>query len=270
MVRKDTGDELIIGSGSGTHHAHGVGFIIRNIAEKLIEVIIHSSRIATLKLNVGRKKPLLTVQVYAPHIGCGIEEIESFYSEFAHHLKQPAFQKLVIGDFNAQIGTRPVNTRYVGKFTGKSWSDAGEILRDFAEHLRLYVAKSFFRKNEEKRWTYELPNVRKTRHEIDHVLCPNMRMVENVEVLSRLSIGSDHRPLRLTVKADVKVNRRRIITRRTFDTKSFEYKSEKKNRNAELCKLIRRKMKQDQSIFRTQRLLQAAEKQKAYDNAERK
>ncbi|EYC37552.1 hypothetical protein Y032_0781g2309 [Ancylostoma ceylanicum] len=124
MVWKDTGDELIIGGGSGTHHVGGVGFTInKKIADKVIEVIIHSSRIATLKLDVGKKKPLLIVQVYALHIGHGIQEIESFYSELAHHLKQPASQKLVIGDFNAQVGTRPVNTRYVGNFTGRSWSE---------------------------------------------------------------------------------------------------------------------------------------------------
>ena len=90
----ESGDELIIGEGSGQQRVGGVGFIInRRITNRVIEVQIHSHRVATLKLDIGKKEPLLIVQIYAPHKDYGMDEIEKFYSEVETHLDQPAYQK---------------------------------------------------------------------------------------------------------------------------------------------------------------------------------
>lgn len=113
-----TGDEPIIGERNGQHCVGGVGFIINNrITNRIIEVQVHSHRIATLKLDIGKKTPLLIIQIYAPHKEYGMHEIEKFYAEVEKLLDQAAYQKIVMGDFNAQLGPKSTNQKYLGKFT---------------------------------------------------------------------------------------------------------------------------------------------------------
>ncbi|CAF4596598.1 unnamed protein product, partial [Rotaria socialis] len=191
-----TGDELGIGEGNGQPCVGGVGFIINSrIASHVVEVQIHSHRLATLKLDIGRKTPLLIIQIYAPHKEYGIDEIETFYSEVETHLGQPAYQKIVIGDFNAQLGPKDTNQRYLGKFTSGTWdnNETGELLADFAGANKLFIINTLFQKPPNKRWAFESTNTNKSRHEIDFGLCTDRIMVTNVEFLSRLDSGSDHR-----------------------------------------------------------------------------
>ena len=91
---KENGHEVHIGAGFGQHLVGGVGFIInKKIAKQVIEVKICSSRIATLKIDIGKKQPLLIVQIYAPHSGYDEDEISMFYEEAELQLEQQACQK---------------------------------------------------------------------------------------------------------------------------------------------------------------------------------
>jgi hypothetical protein len=326
---KDTGDELIIGAGAGQHRIGGVGFIInKRIADRIIEVEVHSPRIATLKIDTGKKRPLLIIQVYAPHSGYADEEIERFYQEVEAKLQQPACQKIIIGDFNAQIGPKTTNQRYIGKFTGDTWTETGELLADFAEGNRMFITNTFFQKPAGKRWTYQSTNANKTRHEIDFGLCSDRHMVQNIEFLSRLDVGSDHRPVRFTLNVSVKANKKRTSTKtgRIFNpqvlqmainsqdwttngtlTEKFDQlqdrlkkcveastaaKKEKpcrlteetqqllKKRSCmdrqvnpiefvELCKVIRRKIREDHEAFKLRRLLKTMEERKSLKKCRR-
>lgn len=208
-----TGDEIIIGEGSGQQRVGGVGFIINSrIVDRVIEAKIHSHRIATLKLDIGRKTSLLIIQIYAPHKDYGIDELEKFYAEVETHLDQPAYQKIVIGDFNAQLGPKTENQRYLGKFTSGTWdtNESGELLTNFADANKLFIINTLFQKPPNKRWTFESTNANKSRHEIDFGLCTDRLMVTNIEFLSRLDIGSDHRAVRFTLNTMIKKQRPQI------------------------------------------------------------
>lgn len=208
---KANGDELIIGAGEGAHHIGGVGFIInRKYADKVIEVNVHSSRIATLKLNVGKKKPLLIVQIYAPHAGYDTEDIEKFYADVEVQLQTPACDKLIIGDFNAQLGPKHSTQTYIGLHTGDKWTETGELMADFAERNKLFVMNSFFQKPKHKRWTFQSTNAMKTQHELDYGLSSDRLLVTNVERLNRLDVGSDHRPVRFTLNLKTNKTKRRV------------------------------------------------------------
>ncbi|KIH47068.1 hypothetical protein ANCDUO_22877 [Ancylostoma duodenale] len=195
-------------------------------------------------------------------------------NEWTHHLKQPAYQKLIIGDFNTQIGTRPANTRYVGKFAGKNWTEAGEILLDFAEQRRLYIANDFFQENEEKRWTYELSKVGNKKHEINYGLCSNIlnrtfdtKIFEyraettSWAISAALTETYDEiqqklmKILRATATKKQKLKRLPEETVKLLDRRRNTNRTENRIEYAELCKLIRRKMKEDHTNFRIQRLL---------------
>jgi hypothetical protein len=76
--RTQTVDELIISADQGQPHVVGVGFVVNSRStNRTIEVQIHSDRVPTLKLDVGRKEPLLIVQLYASHKDYGMDEIET-------------------------------------------------------------------------------------------------------------------------------------------------------------------------------------------------
>lgn len=231
MKWKETGDEIIIGAGEGVRSIGGVGFIInKRIAEAIIEVNIHSPRIATLKLDIGKNKTLTIVQVYAPHGGYDTEVIEDFYTKIEKQLKPQGCYKMVIGDFNAQLGPKIANHKYIGNFTDSDWTETGEIMADFAERNKLFVMNSFFQKPKHKRWTYQSTNINKTRHELDYGLATDRKLVTNVERLDRLNIGSDHRPVRFTINLDIRQNKKRIAKiGRSFNNDILKTNIEKTN-----------------------------------------
>lgn len=155
----------------------------------------------------------MIVQIYAPHKDYGIDEIEKFYSEVETHLDQPAYQKIVMRESNAQLGPKSAYHKYLGKFTNGTWdkNEHGEMLADFADANKLYVTNTFFQKHPDKRWTFESTNAAKSRHELDFGPCTDRLIVTNIEFLSRLNIGSDQRPVRLTLNVAMKKERPPVI-----------------------------------------------------------
>ena len=106
----------------GRQHVAELGFIInRQIGNHVIEVQVHSHRIPMLKPDIGRKAPLLIIEIYVPHNDYVIEEIEKFDSQVETHLDQPAYQKIVIGHFNDQLPPKSAYHKYLGKFTSAIW-----------------------------------------------------------------------------------------------------------------------------------------------------
>ena len=223
-----TGDEIFIGPGHGQQHVGGVGFIVSNrIANQIIQVDIRSSRIGTLKLQLAPKKTLLVIQVYAPHSGYEAKDIEQFYEDVRDALEQSATHKMVIGDFNAQLGPRD-NQRYMGEYAGNTWTETGERLADFAESQKLFIINTYFQKNPNKRWTFESTNVDKTRREIDYGLITDRHLVSNIEFISRFNIASDHRPIRFTLKLQMLVRRKKHVQKtRLFDPEMLRHAIEK-------------------------------------------
>ena len=131
-----TGDELLIGEGKGRQCVGGTGFIIsRQTTNRAIEVQVHSNRIAMLRLDIGRKTPLLIIQIYALHKDYGMDKIGKFHSEVETHLDQLVYQKIVIDDFNAQLEPKSDYQKYLNKFTSDTWNhnETGKLLVDFAD-----------------------------------------------------------------------------------------------------------------------------------------
>ena len=154
-----------------------------------------------------------------------MDEIERFYAEVEKHLDQPAYQKIIMGDFNAQLGPKSTNQKYLGKFTSGTWdnNETGEQLADFADANKLFITNTFFEKAPDKKWTFESRNINKSRHEIDFGLCTDRLMVTNVEFLNRLDIGSDHRPVRFTLNIAIKKQRPQMMKSiRTIDERFLQ------------------------------------------------
>ena len=52
---------------------------------------------------------------------------------------------------------------------------------------------------------------RTSKNEIDHILTNRKSIVNNVEVIQRVNVGSDHRLVRGTIKANTRIERNRIM-----------------------------------------------------------
>ena len=82
-----------------------------------------------------------------------MDAIKKFYSEVETHLDLPAYQKIVIGDFNVQLGPKSDCQKYLGKFTNGIWdqNETGELLAHFTGANKLFVTNTLFQKLPNKR-----------------------------------------------------------------------------------------------------------------------
>lgn len=78
---------------------------------------------------------------------------------------------------------------------------------------------AFFQKCSEKKWTWRSPNW-ETKNEIDYILTNKKNLVTDVEVITELDIGSDHRPVGARVM-DNKFKRKSIRKKKYQPSSSF-------------------------------------------------
>lgn len=179
------GEEGIIG---------GTGFLINGKFkdQKIIKLEKFSKRISSLILEVQNKKVHI-VQVHAPHCLSPEEEWEIFYAnlleaaERGNHLSR----RFCIGDFNSRVG-KCIKEKCLGKFGYGMRNDKGERLIEFAEGNNLRIMNTFYKKDDEDKWTWIHPN-KKTKTEIDFIMTSRWDMVKNVEVVKNVDVNSDHR-----------------------------------------------------------------------------
>ncbi|EYC27376.1 hypothetical protein Y032_0009g682 [Ancylostoma ceylanicum] len=198
--------------GAAKNGVGGVGFIVLpTVTSRIISMEIVSHRLAILKLRIGKSSAMKVVAVYAPTSAASDDEIEEFYEELHRHLRQKSTYTVVLGDFNAKLGSGYSEDTFIGKFGYGARNERGQRLADFAECTKLYVVNTFFQKRPGRRWTWRAPNDR-TRNEIDFVLCDKKRIVKDVSVIaeSKVCVHSDHRLIRAKIVVDLREESRRL------------------------------------------------------------
>ena len=73
-------------------------------------------------------------------------------------LKETTTYTVVMGDFNAKIGAKPLSETKIGKFCLGKRNDAGERLAMYAETRILSKANSFYKRKPSAGWTWISPN----------------------------------------------------------------------------------------------------------------
>lgn len=117
---------------------YGTGFIIKNrLKNNIIEFVAKSSRIVYLKLKI-KKKNFTILQLHAPTTGYPIEVIEDFYntlSEIIYEVCSDNEELIVMGDFNARIGTQiPGEEHLVGPHSTGKRNKSGDVLKKTLQH----------------------------------------------------------------------------------------------------------------------------------------
>ncbi|VDP11466.1 unnamed protein product [Heligmosomoides polygyrus] len=201
--RTDHNELLITGAKVDRKNIGGVGFLVYSAVHHLVDSYkITSPRVAILRLETKDQGTISIVNGYAPTSTAKDEEKEEFHKLFERTIKdKKSYYKVVVGDFNATVGTNDHDEWRLGPHGTSSRNENGERLIDFLSACRLYHGNSMFKKPSNRRWTWESPNG-ETRSEIDHVLTNRRWSLFDVSVLPSFDTGSDHRLVRakLTLK----------------------------------------------------------------------
>lgn len=99
-----------------------------------------------------------------------------------------------MGDFNAKVGRNLSQAKEVGKYGLGETNERGERLIEFAMGNNLYIANTFFEKPDTNKWTWHSPDW-SVKNQIDYILNNKNLKINDVEVITNLDIGSDHRAL---------------------------------------------------------------------------
>ena len=132
-----------------------------------------------IDLNLQGQEKTTIVMTYAPTSSSTDEDIEIFYEHVENALKDStAKYKILIGDFNAKIGTKGKEEKIqsMGSYGIGTRNERGERLLEFAEEHRLIIANTLFKKATNRYWTLESPDGN-TKNMIDLVLCNRKEII---------------------------------------------------------------------------------------------
>ena len=155
-----------------------------------------SPRVAVLMLRFENKQTLKLVQVYAPTSTHSDVVYDQFLDTVMMALNSyRSDHTVILGDFNAKIGTKEPGESSLGVFGFGSRNERGQKLVTFCENIGLSIMNTFFKARDERKWTWRGPNGM-VKNEIDFVITKSKGQVRRVSVLKRFATGSDHRLLR--------------------------------------------------------------------------
>uniref|UniRef100_A0A914XRF7 Endonuclease/exonuclease/phosphatase domain-containing protein n=1 Tax=Plectus sambesii TaxID=2011161 RepID=A0A914XRF7_9BILA len=185
------------GKPQGERTFAGVAFYMpSSLNKRVLGVVFVSDRIIELTLQLRGRRTLRLIQIHAPHAGNPDATYDDFLNELADLLRaRRSTTTIVLGDFNAVIGSRQPGERFVGPHSAGDRNARGDLLHDFCESQKLFAMNSFFCKGRTRRWTWRSPN-NQTFNEIDLLLTPDRRYISDVNVLAKFDAGSDHRLVR--------------------------------------------------------------------------
>ncbi|XP_073967475.1 uncharacterized protein [Choristoneura fumiferana] len=93
----------------------------------------------------------------------------------------------------------------------------GQMLVNFLEKEGLFLMNSFFKKQLQRKWTWQSPDTM-TKNEIDFIITDKKRIFRDVSVINRFNTGSDHRLVRGSLNIDFKLERVRLMKSRLRPT----------------------------------------------------
>lgn len=201
----------------------GTGFVVhKSILDSVMDFTSKSERISTLTIRSGNKAYTL-VNAHAPTNNYNRKNpqmIEEFWEDLEEttskiHMKHV---KVLLGDFNAQLGRERKFRDTTGKYTAhKRTNKNGENLINFCRNFDLKIMSTQFQKPHNKLRTWKSPNNALGEFQIDHIAISKKNVREIMNVRTRKGFfESDHHLLQ--IKAKFIPNRQIKGTNRTFRT----------------------------------------------------
>ena len=191
-VYKHRGFTVLSSGGKGGQF--GTAFIVdARWGKHIIDWKPINERICILRLR-GRFFNYSIINVHAPHSGRPEEEKERFYSDLEReHYNCPKHDiKIVIGDFNAQVGREATYQPVIGKYSlHRETNENGLKLINFATATNMKVCSSFFMHKNIHKVTWMPPNGGRGT-QIDHVLIDSRHFSDVLDVRAYRTSNPDH------------------------------------------------------------------------------
>jgi endonuclease/exonuclease/phosphatase family metal-dependent hydrolase len=189
-------DEYIMLHKGNISGRNGVGFMVKNyLKDNITDFIGISDRVARLDLQFAKNEAYNIIQVYAPTEKYTEDAIQIFYSEVRKAMSNAKGNILLIGDFNAKIGSPTAEDRYtMGPWGYGQRNSRGETLIEFCLENQFSIMNTYFKKNQKRRWTWSSPDF-KTKNEIDFIIARNTITIEDIQIINT-SHPTDHRLVR--------------------------------------------------------------------------
>lgn len=186
----------MIWSGEEKNHVRGVGFLLSKRAKcALLGYNPVNSRIIVARFS-GTPLNIAVIQVYAPTSDSTEEDIETFYGQLEHTIEDLPKKdvKIVMGDWNAKVGTENVGWEQVmGRHGYGERNERGERLLEFASTNDLWITNTRFQQKDSRKWTWMAPDGKHT-NMIDLVLVDRRwkTAVQVCRTFQGADISSDH------------------------------------------------------------------------------
>ncbi|XP_058447671.1 craniofacial development protein 2-like [Malaya genurostris] len=193
-VRVFRGNHTIYQSCGNTHELGTAFMVVGEIQKRVIGWWPVSDRICRLRIK-GRFFNISIINVHSPHLGSSDDDKDEFYAQLEREYDRcPRHDiKIVIGDFNAQVGQEVEFRPVVGRFSAhQQTNENGLRLIDFATSKNMAIKSTFFQHRLLHRYTWRSPV--QTETQIDHVLIDGRHFSDIIDVRTYrgANIDSDH------------------------------------------------------------------------------
>ena len=137
----------------------GVGLMVKHdLVESVMEVRRVFPRIISVDIVVN-KKVVTVISVYAPQSGRSEEEKEKFHEDLTAEVQSRHGICFVLVDFDGHVGRSSLGYDGIhGGFGRGERNRDGERILEFADSLDMVVGNTFFKKDDEKLFTYKSGN----------------------------------------------------------------------------------------------------------------
>lgn len=196
----------IFHSSNQSRHVLGTAFLVAQKYEHLVlDFRKVDERLCVLRIK-GRFKNYSLINAHAPHNKALDADKDAYYEKLGQIYDTcPKHDvKIVLGDFNAQVGKEEDYRPTIGKYSlHETSNDNGQRMIFFAAERGMVVKSTFFKHKSRHLATWQHPNDNLPASQIDHVLisCRHFSDVIDVKTSWQSNVDSDHYLVVATLRA---------------------------------------------------------------------